>query len=195
MQIAERFDSWFVKGAFTGRLGRRRDTGAMDILSRRTSEEILRRNEIGRLGCYSPQAGQTYVVPISYRYAGGSVYFACLPGQKLEYVKEHPTGVCLEVEEVDDHQEWLTVIATGTVSEASGWEQVEQGLASVRRVARGPLRTQFSAALPAGSMDELVLFVLRPRSVSGRKDRWVLAGQPAPTSVPIPHPLAGHLTG
>lgn len=171
------------------------DTGAVEILTRQASEEVLRRNEIGRLGCFSPGADETYIVPISYRYRGGAIYFACLPGQKLRYIKEHPQGVCLEVEEVDAAHQWLTVIAIGHVSEASGREQVEEAFPTLRRVSRGPLRAQFSGSSSPQSMADLVFCVLRPSSISGRKDRWSRDLTPAPRPPIQVHPLAGHLAG
>ena len=165
----------------------------MEVLTRETSEDILRRNEIGRLACFSVLAGEAYVVPISYRYQDGCIYFACMPGQKLRYIREHPDGVCLEVDEVNDSQQWLTVVVHGTVSQASGWEQVEQGFPTMRRVTRGPLRSQFAADASPESMAELVMCVLRPTRISGRKDRWTVRAQETP--MVTPHRLIGQLTG
>jgi len=162
----------------------------MEILSRDVSEAILRRNDVGRLGCFSPGADESYVVPISYRYRDGCVYFACLPGQKLRYLKEHPTGVCLEVEEVDNADQWSTVVVTGTVGEPSGWEHVQEDFPTMRRVTRGPLRSHFSAYTSPGSMDDLVLCVLRPTKVAGRKDRWIPIAAPAPLRLFDAHHLS-----
>jgi nitroimidazol reductase NimA-like FMN-containing flavoprotein (pyridoxamine 5'-phosphate oxidase superfamily) len=167
----------------------------MEILNLKVSQDILHRNELGRLACFSPEADETYIVPISYRYDHGLIYFACLPGQKLRYIHEHPAGVSLEVDEVDETQQWSTVIVTGKVTEASGWDQVEQGLPTMRRLTRGPLRTQFSAGSCPESMAALVMCVLHPTKISGRKDYWVLREDPPEPLAPKPHVLAGHLAG
>jgi nitroimidazol reductase NimA-like FMN-containing flavoprotein (pyridoxamine 5'-phosphate oxidase superfamily) len=167
----------------------------METLSRDACEDILRRNEIGRLACFSPTADETYIVPISYHYHDGRVFFACLPGQKLRYMQEHPAGVSLEVDEIDASQEWLTVIATGRVTEASGWDQVQEGLPTMRRLTRGPLRTQFSSQQAPSSMDNLILCVLEPARISGRKDRWLLRARAPEGSKSKPDVLAGHFAG
>ncbi|HEU0168013.1 MAG TPA: pyridoxamine 5'-phosphate oxidase family protein, partial [Chloroflexota bacterium] len=151
----------------------------MESLSREESEAILKRNEIGRLGCFSPSANATYVVPISYEYAHGAVFFACLPGLKLAYLVEHPEGVCLEVEEVDAEQNWDTVLVIGTYTRLTGHEQLLRWLPAIGRVGRGPLRTLFHAQAAAASGAELVLCALRPTSISGRRDRW-MPQQPQP---------------
>lgn len=166
----------------------------MEILTRELSEAIVGRNDIGRLGCFSPDDDETYVVPISYRYHDGCVYFACLPGQKLRYLKEHPTGICLEVEEVDG-ADWATVIVTGTVAAPSGWEQIQEGFPTIRRVTRGPLRSHFSRSGSPEATEDLVLCVLRPTKIAGRKDRWVPAIFPMPSAGAADHPLMGHLAG
>ena len=144
----------------------------MESLSQSTSEAILRRNELGHLACFSPAANRSYVMPISYRYSGGSLYFACLPGQKLAYLTEHPEGVCFEVDEVDADQTWSTVLVTGTVTRPGGLEEAEQHMAAVKRVGRGPLRALFEPGSPSESSGRLVLCALRPERISGRRDRW-----------------------
>jgi nitroimidazol reductase NimA-like FMN-containing flavoprotein (pyridoxamine 5'-phosphate oxidase superfamily) len=167
----------------------------MEILSHEASERILQRGEIGRLACFSPIADETYIVPISYRYQHGCIFFACLPGQKLDYIKEHPAGVSLEVDEVDEIQQWSTVIVTGAVTEAAGWDQVEQGFPTMRRVTRGPLRRHFAAEGSPESIAGLVMCVLRPTKVSGRRGRWTLAVVCAETAKPGVHALTGHFAG
>ena len=149
----------------------------MEALSRQECESILNRNEIGRLGCFSTAAQQVYVVPISYRFRNGAAYFASLPGQKLDYLSQHPDGVCLEVEEVDRDDNWNTVIVTGRFAETSGGEQVVEGFAALKRVARGPLRDLFAADTSPLSGRQLKFCVLRPTTIAGRRDRW--APEPA----------------
>ncbi|HUZ78200.1 MAG TPA: pyridoxamine 5'-phosphate oxidase family protein [Chloroflexota bacterium] len=149
----------------------------MEILSQAMCEAILRRNEIGRLACFSPRQNRAYIVPLSYHYQSGAVYFACLPGQKLDFLREHAEGVCLEVEEVDEEHRWNTVLVTGRFGEPSGHEQIQEGLAAVQRVARGPLRSLFETQISAPSAGHLTVCALRPTSITGRFARW----EPAPS--------------
>ena len=140
------------------------------LLTRSQAEAVLRRNEIGRLACFSPSADESCLVPISYRYHKGSVYFAMLPGRKLDYLYEHPAGVCLEVDEVDGHDDWTTVLITGTFTELTGQEEIEEGMEAVKRVARGPLRALFETRMT--SPGPLTLGALRPAAISGRRNHW-----------------------
>ncbi|MBV8348687.1 MAG: pyridoxamine 5'-phosphate oxidase family protein [Mycolicibacterium sp.] len=168
----------------------------MENLKARACEELLRRNEIGRLACFSPRPDETYIVPISIRYHDGAIHFACLPGQKLEYLREHPTGVCFEVEEVDGRGGWCSVVVIGTVTAPSGWEHLQQGFATMRRVSRGPLRTKFAAVSAPASLDDLIFCVLRPAKITGRKDQWFDEVK-APPRAPDMHdqPLIGLFAG
>jgi len=44
-------------------------------------------------------------------------------------------------------------------------------------------------------MNELVMCVLHPTKISGRKDRWVLRVDHPESEAPKTHILAGHLAG
>jgi uncharacterized protein len=85
----------------------------MEQLTHQDGERILERNHLGRLACYSPSQDTSYIVPVTYAYHGGSIYLAMLPGQKLNFLREHPQGVSFEVDEITNDETWLSVIATG----------------------------------------------------------------------------------
>ena len=87
------------------------------MLGELTSGEIdgvLRREAIGRIGCYA--FGRPYVVPITYAYDGIAVYGHSREGLKLRMMRSHPT-VCFEVERFESPSSWQSVIALGTFSE------------------------------------------------------------------------------
>jgi nitroimidazol reductase NimA-like FMN-containing flavoprotein (pyridoxamine 5'-phosphate oxidase superfamily) len=87
------------------------------MLGELTSGEIdgvLRREAIGRIGCYA--FGRPYVVPITYAYDGVAVYGHSREGLKLRMMRSHPT-VCFEVERFESPSSWQSVIALGTFSE------------------------------------------------------------------------------
>jgi nitroimidazol reductase NimA-like FMN-containing flavoprotein (pyridoxamine 5'-phosphate oxidase superfamily) len=143
----------------------------VQTLSKMSAEHFLVRNTIGRLGCYSPEEKRVYVVPISYRFRGQTAYFGCLPGRKLDYLRAHPAGVCLEVDQVNDEQDWVSVVATGQFQELSGYEYVIEQPAAVARAGHGPLRWTF---LTDGNVrgHELILCGLRIQEITGRRDSW-----------------------
>ena len=82
-------------------------------------EEVLRRGTVARIGCHAD--GRTYVVPVSYAYAGGCMWCHSAEGMKLRMMRADPE-VCVEVEEVDDLANWRSVIAWGRFEELTGAE-------------------------------------------------------------------------
>jgi nitroimidazol reductase NimA-like FMN-containing flavoprotein (pyridoxamine 5'-phosphate oxidase superfamily) len=139
-------------------------------------ERILARNHYGRLACYSPSRDTSYIVPMSYTYHDGSIYLGMLRGQKLEFLREHPHGVCFEVDEIVNDQTWFSVIATGTFVEIEGTERDEESAASIQRALHGPLRTSLYTdnVLTDWQRAEqrLQLGALRISSLTVREDRW-----------------------
>jgi Pyridoxamine 5'-phosphate oxidase len=142
------------------------------VLNKQECEAVLERNGIGRLACYSPYVRECYVVPVAYAYHYGSLYLALVPGQKLTYLDQHPDGVCLEVEEVQDGGEsWKTVVATGN------FRRVATGDHPLIDAQRGPLRTAFDIGLAPYPADSQVLCRIDVRKLSGREDHWTPAAE------------------
>ncbi len=86
-------------------------------LTPRETEDVLRRNIVGRIGCYA--FGRPYVVPITYVYDGEAVYAHGNEGMKLHMMRENP-HVCFEVDHMDDLANWHSVIAWGLFEELHG---------------------------------------------------------------------------
>ncbi len=142
-------------------------------------EALLARNSIGRLGCYSPDDRQVYVVPVSYAYHDGSIYFSSINGDKVAYLRAHPGGICFEVDEVDDALNWSSVIVRGDFEELHGAEREAEKPAALERARRGPMHWLFDADVPGRARETLVIGAIRIRDMSGRRERWSCQ-RPAP---------------
>jgi len=83
-------------------------------------EEVLDRNPVGRLGCSAN--GKTYVVPVCYVYDGRTITAHSLEGKKILMMRQNPE-VCFEVDEMDDLDNWRSVIAWGRFEEIENEEE------------------------------------------------------------------------
>lgn len=75
---------------------------------------VLARAAVGRLGC--AQDNQPYVVPVYLAYEADYIYVFSTQGKKIEWMRANPK-VCVEVDEVSDQTNWVTVIASGLYQE------------------------------------------------------------------------------
>jgi uncharacterized protein len=83
-------------------------------ISEKECSELLKRVSIGRLAC--SLEGQPYVVPIAYSYELDSIYCFSTLGKKIEWMRRNPK-VCLQVDEIGNHSNWLSAIVAGTYFE------------------------------------------------------------------------------
>ncbi|MHB8617985.1 MAG: pyridoxamine 5'-phosphate oxidase family protein [Chloroflexota bacterium] len=141
-------------------------------LMRDGCEALLARNSVGRLGCYSPDDRQVYVVPLSYDYHDGAIFFSSIKGEKVEYLRAHPEGVCFEVDEVDDALNWSSVILRGDFEELRGNDCLAEKDAALERAERGPLRWIFDGDVPERARDSMLIGAIRVRDMTGRRERW-----------------------
>lgn len=135
----------------------------MKTLLEDEARTLLSACRIGHLGCIDK--GEPYVVPISYLFAGGSIYSHSLPGRKIEALRVTPRA-CLQVEEIENDFEWRSVIAYGNFEEIR--------VPSDRRSILGKLLTRFPLLTPvesaiaedAGAPDSVV-FRIRVDRITG----------------------------
>jgi nitroimidazol reductase NimA-like FMN-containing flavoprotein (pyridoxamine 5'-phosphate oxidase superfamily) len=83
------------------------------VINEMTANEcgaLLARASLGRLGCSLDN--QPYVVPIRFAYEADDIYALSTLGQKIEWMRANPK-VCLEVDEIENQSQWMSVIATG----------------------------------------------------------------------------------
>ncbi len=73
-------------------------------------EELVSRNNVGRLGLSVND--EPYVVPVSYAYHEGKIYFHSRKGKKTEYLEKNPR-VCFQIDEVYENGSWKSVIIYG----------------------------------------------------------------------------------
>ena len=79
--------------------------------------EFLASQYVGRLGMVD--GTRPYVVPISYAFREGAVYFHSAPGMKVQALRSHPE-VCFEVDDVTSLDQWRSVIAWGAFEQLIG---------------------------------------------------------------------------
>jgi len=77
---------------------------------------VLRHATHGRLAC--ARHDQPYVVPFSFMLDSGRecLYSISSPGQKIEWMRSNPK-VCVEVDDVADRFNWVTVLVFGRYEE------------------------------------------------------------------------------
>jgi len=92
-------------------------------------EHVLKKCSTGRLGL--AVQNEPYVVPVSYGYDKGRVFFhSAKQGKKVDFIKRN-SRVCFEVDEWE--KGWASVICYGTVTLSEGIEARREFL----RVLRG----------------------------------------------------------
>lgn len=84
-------------------------------MTRAECDEALSRAKYGRLAC--AQDNQPYVLPLNFAFDGSSyLYGFTTLGQKIEWMRTNPL-VCFEIDEVQDHNRWSSVIVFGRYQE------------------------------------------------------------------------------
>jgi len=92
------------------------------VIHELSDEECLRaiaQTRFGRLAC--AHDNQPYVVPVYYAYHKGAdgasyLYSFTTVGQKIEWMRANPL-VCVEWDEVEQYDRWISVIAFGRYEE------------------------------------------------------------------------------
>ena len=132
-------------------------------LSEAEARNLIAGGKIGRLGCVDN--GEPYVVPINYVFEDGSIYSHSLPGRKIEVLRAHPRA-CLQVDEIENDFEWLSVIAYGNFEEIR--------VPSDRKSILGKLFARFPQLTPVESVmaqdagaPESVVFRIRVDRITG----------------------------
>jgi nitroimidazol reductase NimA-like FMN-containing flavoprotein (pyridoxamine 5'-phosphate oxidase superfamily) len=80
---------------------------------------VLKDNHLARLGC--AHNNQPYVVPIFFAYDGthlygSNIYVFSTIGLKIEWMRANPL-VCLEIDNVKNPRDWLSVVVLGHYQE------------------------------------------------------------------------------
>jgi uncharacterized protein len=87
------------------------------VINKLTTEEcesLLQKAALARLACALDN--QPYVIPIFVAYDKGSLYALSTFGQKIKWMRANPK-VCLQVDEIQGHDQWTSVIVNGYYQE------------------------------------------------------------------------------
>jgi uncharacterized protein len=95
----------------------------------RECRDLLSRLGFGRLACASNN--RPYIVPIYFSYHAERLYCFSTLGRKIEWMRENPL-VCVEVDEIVAHNDWLSVVALGHYLEFSNAPKDAKGREYVR---------------------------------------------------------------
>jgi nitroimidazol reductase NimA-like FMN-containing flavoprotein (pyridoxamine 5'-phosphate oxidase superfamily) len=83
-------------------------------ISQPECEQLLSRVSIGRLACSFND--QPYVVPVCFAYEPERLYVFSTLGKKIEWMRQNPK-VCLQVDEIANPSNWISVVINGTYLE------------------------------------------------------------------------------
>ncbi|MHB8618763.1 MAG: pyridoxamine 5'-phosphate oxidase family protein [Chloroflexota bacterium] len=86
-------------------------------LSEDESLAVLRQIGYGRLALVTPEG--PYAVPMLFRVDERTLVFYTLPGRKLDALRQHPSGVTMEVDDIDSTSAWRSVMVVGRFEEES----------------------------------------------------------------------------
>jgi nitroimidazol reductase NimA-like FMN-containing flavoprotein (pyridoxamine 5'-phosphate oxidase superfamily) len=91
-------------------------------MTKEECDNALTRVRLGRLGC--ARENQPYVVPIYFVYRYFFLYGFTMPGQKVEWMRANPR-VCVEVDEMEEEDRWMSIVILGRYEEMSDTPQWE----------------------------------------------------------------------
>jgi uncharacterized protein len=86
----------------------------IEELDRQSCFDLLSRTRLGRLAC--AQGAQPYVVPFYFTCDDDFLYSFSTVGKKIEWMRANPL-VCVEVDEVINSQNWMSVVVQGRYEE------------------------------------------------------------------------------
>jgi nitroimidazol reductase NimA-like FMN-containing flavoprotein (pyridoxamine 5'-phosphate oxidase superfamily) len=135
-------------------------------IGERESRELLRKQNLGRLGCSG--GGEPYVVPVHYHFDDEDVYVHSTYGRKIEIMRANP-HVCLQADEIVDPFNWRSVIAFGVFEEVGDPAEKDRILTAMFK--RLPHLTPVESEVRA-SMSETIVFRIRIGRVTGVCERW-----------------------
>lgn len=94
-------------------------------------EELLREVNFGHLGLSSKD--RPYVVPIHFAYSKPNVLFFTTEGLKTDIIDANPM-VCLQVEDIDDRENWRSVIISGKAERITDESEKSQAMEIIKSV-------------------------------------------------------------
>jgi len=83
-------------------------------MTRQECLDLLAHTQLGRLACV--KEAQPYIVPFYLAYHNDCLYGFSTVGQKIEWMRANPL-VCVEVDEVVNFEDWVSIIIFGRYEE------------------------------------------------------------------------------
>jgi uncharacterized protein len=136
-------------------------------MSRDEIARLLGRGWYGHLGV--ARDGHPYVVPLSYAYDGGDLYFFTTEGTKTEFISANHE-VCFQVEEINNALHWSSVMVLGRAERVTKPEETERAMQLITE--RNPTLTPALNETKVGAwkrFNNVVIYRVRPHSIHGRK--------------------------
>ena len=130
------------------------------------TDDVLRRQHIGRLGVAGENA--VYIFPVAYGYRGTYVYFVSHEGLKVQLMRSHPHG-CFQVDEIVSPAEWRSVMLHGTFEELSEEQDRDEGMSAI--VEQEDSHAPPSFAPYVDGPDAMVVYRLNIEERTGRFER------------------------
>ena len=131
------------------------------------ARETLGRLNYAHLACSLND--EPYVVPVHYAFDGEYVYIYTTEGKKSGILDSNPK-VCLQAEDVEDNEHWISVMAFGEVERVTDKAARSEALDLILEV-----NPKLTPAVSIRWMDSWVrtnvevIYRFRPRKISGRK--------------------------
>jgi nitroimidazol reductase NimA-like FMN-containing flavoprotein (pyridoxamine 5'-phosphate oxidase superfamily) len=110
-----------------------------------------------------------YVVPVHYAYDGTDLFVYTTEGKKAEIIRVNPE-ICLQAEEVQDKENWKSVMVSGTATQLTNEEDRQKALDLILKV-----NPKLTPAISIRWMDNWVrenievIYRITPRSITGRR--------------------------
>ncbi|MBI2766227.1 MAG: pyridoxamine 5'-phosphate oxidase family protein [Chloroflexi bacterium] len=133
-------------------------------LSLQESEALLARQRIGRVAMRD--ADGTYLIPISYAFAGDSIYAHAPAGKKVRLMRRWP-HVAFQVDEIEDAAHWRSVIVKGTYEELQDEESRAKARLLLLRAFSGHHMSVTAGHGQRTTLADAVVFRIRAAEVTG----------------------------
>jgi len=131
-------------------------------------KEFLQRHRIGVMAL--AEGGKAYAIPLFYAYDGERLFFHSHPGEKDHFL-EASEEACFVVVEAHGDDDWTSVQATGSVEKIT---LSNDAMHALDVMAKNPFPPEFGSnpkGYPNRSAENMYLWMMKPRKVTGRKSR------------------------
>ena len=131
------------------------------------AREVLGRIGFGHIAV--AKDNMPYLVPIHYAFDGEHVFVYTTEGKKADIIKVNPE-VCLQAEEVESNEEWVSVMAFGRAEQITNEVDRQKALDLILQV-----NPRLTPAISIRWMDNWVrenievIYRIRPRKITGRQ--------------------------